>query len=83
MYSGSLAWVRWTNLLQLLTNPVPRGVAIFAMTLQVMVPLVALLSYAVILLSCRRAGHWFLAAEVLCILGVLTAVMDMFARVLG
>lgn len=82
-YAGSLAWVSWANLLQLLTNPVPQGVAIFAMTLQVMVPLLAVLSYAVIHLSCRRGGDWFLTAEAMCMLGVIAAAIGTFARAIA
>jgi len=82
-YGGYLAWDNLTQVLQPPAIPASTNLAIVAMAIQVVVPLLPGLSYAVIYLSSRRDAPWFLCAGVLCLLGLVTAAIEMFVRFSG
>ena len=73
-----LAWESWRKLLHLMANPASTDVAIVALTLQVVASLLPGLSYAVTYLSWRRNSPWFLSAGAICLIGLVTAVAEMF-----
>ncbi len=82
-YGCYLAWESWGKLLQLMAGPVSMDVAIIAMTIQVVAPLLPALSYMLIHLSRRRNAPWFLSAGALCLLGLVTGAIEVFVHAIG
>ncbi len=82
-YGCYLAWESWEKLLWLVASPAAKDLAVVGMAIQVVAPLLPPLSYLVVYLSWRRAGPWFLRAGGLCLLGLLTAVIEVFVHALG
>ena len=82
-YGGYLAWENLTQVLQPTATPASTILAIVAMAIQVVVPLLPGLSYAVIYLSSRRDAPWFHRAGALCLLGLVTAAIEMLVHFIG
>ena len=81
-YGCYLAWESWEKLLWLVASPAAMDLAVVGTTIQVVAPLLPPLSYLVVYLSWRRDGPWFLRAGALCLLGLVTAVIEVFVHVL-
>ena len=82
-YGGYLSWDSLTQVLQPTATPASTNLAIVAIAIQVVVPLLSGLSCAVIYLSLRRDALWFLRHGALCVLGLVTAAIEMFVRFSG
>lgn len=82
-YGGYLAWDNLTQVLQPTATPISTNLAIVAVAIQVVVPLLPSLSFAVIYLSSRRDAPWFLRACALCLLGLVTAAIEMLVHFIG
>lgn len=78
-----LAWESWEKLLWLVASPGAKDLAVVGVAIQVMAPLLAPLSCLVVNVSWRRDGPFFLRAGALCLLGLLTAVIEVFVHPLG
>ena len=61
-----------------MANPASTGVAIVIMVIQMVSPLLPGLAYAVNYLRLRRIPPWFLSAGALCLMGLVTAAIEMF-----
>ena len=82
-YGGYLAWDNLTQVLQPTATPASTKLAIVAMAIQVVVPLLPSLSCAVICLSWRGDAPWFLRTGAWCLLGLVTAAIEMFVYFIG
>jgi len=82
-YGGYLAWENWTKPLHLTATPASTNLAIVAMPIRVVAPLLPGLSCAVIYLSSRRDAPWFHRAGALCLLGLVTAAIEMLVHFIG
>lgn len=82
-YGGYLTWEDWTKLLRLMAPSPSTDLAIGVIALRVFAPLLTGLSYAVIYLSSRRDAPWFLRAGALCLLGLVTAAIEMLVHFIG
>jgi len=80
---GYLAWDNLPLVLQPTATPGSIKLATVAMAIQVVVPLLPSLSCAMICLSSRRDAPWFLCAGTLCLLGLVTAAIEMFVHFIG
>jgi len=79
-YGGYVAWDNLTQVLKPTATPPTTKLAIVATAIQVVVPLLPGLSYAVIYLTSRRDAPWFHRAGALCLLGLVTAAIEMFVH---
>jgi hypothetical protein len=82
-YGGYLAWDNLTQVLQPTATPASTILAIVAMGIQVVVPMLPSLSCAVIYLTSCRDAPWFVRHGALCVLGLVTAAIEMFVRFSG
>ncbi len=82
IYGCYLALKSWRMLSHALSNPAPNHVVILAQAIQVFSPLLPPLSYAVIYLTVRRDSRWYFNLTALCLLGILTAIIDVLAHAL-
>lgn len=82
-YGGYLAWEDLTQVLQPTATPAFTILAIVAMAIQVVVPLLPGLSCAVIYLTSRRDAPWFHRAGALCLIGLVTAAIEMLVHFIG
>jgi hypothetical protein len=82
-YGGYLAWDNLTQVLQPTATPASTILTIVAMGIQVVVHMLPSLSCAVIYLTSRRDTPWFLRHGALCVLGLVTAAIEMFVRFSG
>jgi hypothetical protein len=82
-YGCYLTWESRQKLLWLVASSAARDLAVVATTIHVVAPLLPPLSYLVVYLSWRRDGSWCLRAGTLCLLGLLTAAIEVFVPALG
>jgi hypothetical protein len=81
-YGVYLAWDAWGRLLAALVNPGSSDFVIISLAIQVVAPLLPPLGYLAVWLSRGRETPWFLGAGALCILGLLTAAIEVCAHAL-
>ena len=82
-YGCYLAWGVWGKLLCIIAQPGPPDFMVIALAIQVVAPFLPPLAYLSVWLSGRRETSWFLSAAVLCVLGLLTAVIEVCAHAIG
>lgn len=83
-YGCYLAWESWGKLLQLMESPLLTDVGIIAVPIHVIAPLFPALSYILLIhLSWRRDAPRFASAVALCLLGLLTAAIEVFVHAIG
>jgi len=81
-YGSYLAWNAWSRLVPALVNPGSLDFVVISLAIQVVAPLLPPLAYLAVWLSSRREASWFLGAGVLCVLGLLTAAIEVCAHAL-
>jgi hypothetical protein len=81
-YGAYLAWDAWARLLPALVNPGSPDFIVISLAIQVVAPLLPPLAYLAVWLNSRREARWFLSAGALCILGLLTAAIEVCAHAL-
>ncbi len=81
-YGSYLAWVAWNRLLPALVNPGSPDFVVISLAIQVVAPLLPPLAYLAVWLSSRREASWFLGVGALCVLGLLTAAIEVCAHAL-
>lgn len=81
-YGVYLAWDAWVRLLAALVNPGSPDFIIISLAIQVVAPLLAPLAYLAVWLSSHREAPWFLGVRALCVLGLLTAAIEVCAHAL-
>jgi hypothetical protein len=77
-YGYFLAWESWRELSHFMANPASTDMAIVTVAIQMVSPLLPGLAYAVTYLSWRRSPPWFLSVGILCVMGPVIAVIEMF-----
>jgi len=82
-YSAYLAWDAWDRLRAVLLNPGSPDFMVISLAIQVVVPLLPPPAYLAVGLSRRREASWFRGAGVLCVLGLITALIEVGVDVLG
>lgn len=81
-YGACLACDAWNRLVPALVNPGSPDFVVISLAIQVVAPLLPPLGYLTVWLSGRRDASWFLGAGVLCVLGLLTAAIEVCAHAL-
>ena len=81
-YGVHLAWDAWGILLAALVNPGSPDFIIISLAIQAVAPLLAPLAYLAVWLSSHRETSWFLGVRGLCVLGLLTAAIEVCAHAL-
>jgi hypothetical protein len=81
-YGCYLARDAWGKLLHIIAEPGPPGFVVIA-AVQVVAPFLPPLAFLAVWLSGRRETSWFPGAAVLCVLELLTAVIEVCAHGIG
>ena len=81
-YGFCLALGALGQLLTILAGRKPPGFVVISLATRVVVPLLPPLAYLAVWLSGRRQTSWFLSVTALCVLGLLTAVIEVYAHAL-
>ena len=71
------------KLLHIIAEPGPPEFVVVALAVQVVAPFLPPLAFLAVWLSGRRETSWFPGAAVLCVLGLLTAVIEVCAHGIG
>jgi len=82
-YGFCLALGALGQLLAIFAGRKPPGFAVINLAIQVVVPFLPPLAYLAVWLSGRRQTSWFLSVTALCVLGLLTAVIEVYAHAIG
>ena len=83
-YGCYLAWDAWNRLIHVtITEPCPAEVVVIALAVQVVAPLFPPLAFLTVWLSGRRETSCFPGTAILCVLGFLTAVVEVCAHAIG
>ena len=82
-YGFCLALGALGQLLDIIAGRKLPGFAIISLVIQVVVPFLPPLAYLAVWLSGRRQTSWFLNVTALCVLGLLTAVIEVYAHAIG
>ena len=82
-YGSCLALGALGQLLTILAGRKPPGFVVISLATQVVVPFLPPLAYLPVWLSGRRQTSWFLSVTALCVLGLLTAVIEVYAHAIG
>jgi hypothetical protein len=82
-YGCYLAWDAWHRLLRIITKPGSPDFVVIALAIQVVAPFLPPLAYLSIWLRGRREKPWLFNAMVLCVLALVTAVIEVCAHALG
>jgi fatty acid desaturase len=82
-YGFCLALGALGKLLDVLAGRRPPGLVVISLAIEVVVPFLPPLAYLAVWLSGRRQTSWFLSVIALCVLGLLTAVIEVYAHDIG
>jgi hypothetical protein len=82
-YGFCLALGALGKLLDVLAGRRPPGFVVISLAIEVVVPFLPPLAYLAVWLSGRRQTSWFLSVIALCVLGLLTAVIEVYAHAIG
>ena len=82
-YGFCLALGALGQLLTILAGRKPSDFVVISLAIQVVVPFLPPLAYLAVWLSGRRQTSWFLSVTALCVLGLLTAVIEVYAHAIG
>ena len=69
--------------LDILAGRKPPGFVVISLAIQVVVPFLPPLACLAVWLSGRRQTSWLLSVTALCVLGLLTAVIEVYAHAIG
>ena len=82
-YGSYLAWDAWHRLLHIIAAPGPREFVVIALAVQVVATLLPPLAFLAVWLTGRRETSWLPGTAVLCVLGFLTDVIEVYAHAIG
>ena len=82
-YSCYLAWDASHKLLHIIAAPGPPEFVVIALAVQAVAPLLSPFAFLAVWLTGRRETSWFPVTAVLCVLGFLTAVIEVYAHAIG
>jgi hypothetical protein len=82
-YGFSLTLGALGRLLAIIDGRKPLGFVVISLAIQVVVPFLPPLAYLAVWLSGRPQTSWFLSVTALCLLGLLTAVIEVYAHAIG
>jgi hypothetical protein len=82
-YGCYVARDAWGKLLHIITEPGPPEFVVVALAVQVVAPFLPPLAFLAVWLSSRCETSWFPSAAVPCVLGLLTAVIEVCAHGIG
>lgn len=82
-YGCYLARGAWHRLLYIVAAPGPPEFVVIALAVQIIAPLLPPLALLTVWLTGRRETSWFPGTAVLCVLGFLTAVIEVCAHAVG
>ena len=82
-YGCYLAWDASHRLLHIIAAPGPPEFVVIALAVQVVAPLLPPLAFLAVWLTGRRETSWLPGTAVLCALGFLTAVIEVYGHAIG
>jgi hypothetical protein len=82
-YGFCLALGALGQLLTIIDGRKPPGFVVISLATQVVVPFFPSLAYLAVWLRGRPQTSWFLSVTALCVLGLLTAVMEVYVHAIG